>query len=102
MNLEMFVTWIVVGLLAGWLISFVLTEGGYGRISDAILGFTGSGAASTVASALGAPSEAGRGGMTVAAVIGASLTVVLQRKFWPSRTSRNMRPAGRATEKIPR
>ena len=101
MNLEMFVTWIVVGLLAGWLIS-VLTEGGYGRISDAILGFTGSGAASTVASALGAPSEAGRGGMTVAAVIGASLTVVLQRKFWPSRTSRNMRPAGRATEKIPR
>ena len=100
MNLEMFVTWVVVGLLAGWLISFVLTEGGYGRISDAILGLTGSGAASTVASALGAPSEAGSGAMAVAAVIGASVTVVLQRKFWPSRTPRNMRPAGRATEKI--
>ena len=102
MNLEMFVTWVVVGLLAGWLISFVLTEGGYGRISDAILGFIGSGAASTLASALGAPSEAGRGAMALAAFVGASLTVVLQRKIWPSRTARDMRPAGRTTEKVPR
>jgi hypothetical protein len=29
-NLEMFVTWIVIGLLTGWL----LKHGGYGRISD--------------------------------------------------------------------
>jgi uncharacterized membrane protein YeaQ/YmgE (transglycosylase-associated protein family) len=100
-NLEMLVTWIVVGLLAGWLISFVLTDGGYGRISDAILGLAGSGAASTVASALGAPSEAGRGAMAVAAFVGAALIVVLQRKIWPSRTLRNIRRA-RVNEEIPR
>ena len=32
MNLDMFVTWIVVGLLTGGLISFVMKDGGHGRI----------------------------------------------------------------------
>jgi uncharacterized membrane protein YeaQ/YmgE (transglycosylase-associated protein family) len=82
--------------------SFVLTDGGYGRISDAILGLTGSGAASTVASTLGAPSEAGRGAMAVAAVVGAALIVVLQRKIWPSRMLRDMRRDGRANEEVSR
>ena len=102
MNLEMFVTWIIVGLLTGWLMSFVLTDGGYGRISDAVLGLAGSGAASTVASALGVPSEAGWGAMAVAAFVGAAVIVVLQRKIGPSRTPRNMRPDGRVNEEIPR
>lgn len=91
MNLELFVTWIVVGLLTGWLLSFVLKHGGYGRISDAILGLAGSGAASTVAAAFGAPSEAGRGAMAGAAFVGAALITVLQRKILPSRTLRNVR-----------
>ena len=73
MNLEMFVTWIVVGLLTGWLLGLVLKHGGYGRISDAILGLAGSGAASTLASAFGAPSEAGRGAMAVVAFVGAAV-----------------------------
>jgi uncharacterized membrane protein YeaQ/YmgE (transglycosylase-associated protein family) len=63
-NLEMFVTWIVVGLLTGWLLSFVL---------------------------FGAPSEAGRAAMAVAAFVGAALMTVLQRKIWPSRTLRSVR-----------
>jgi uncharacterized membrane protein YeaQ/YmgE (transglycosylase-associated protein family) len=62
-NLEMFVTWIVIGLLTGWLLGFVLKHGGYGRISD----------------------TAG------AAFVGAALITVLQRKIWPSRTLRNVR-----------
>jgi uncharacterized membrane protein YeaQ/YmgE (transglycosylase-associated protein family) len=98
----MFVTWIIVGLLTGWLISFVLTDGGYGRTSDAILGLAGSGVASTVASALGAPSEAGSGAMAVAAFVGAALITVLQRKIWPSRTPRNMRRDRRLKEESPR
>ena len=79
----MFVTWIVVGLLTGWLLSVVLKHGGYGRMSDAILG--------TVAAAFGAPSEAGRGAMAAAAFGGAALMTVLQRKILPSRTLRNVR-----------
>ncbi len=89
MNLEMFVTWIVVGLMTSWLISFVMKDGGYGRIWDAMLGLAGSGAASTVASAFGASSEAGRGVMAVAALVGAALLIVLQRNIWPLRRLRN-------------
>jgi uncharacterized membrane protein YeaQ/YmgE (transglycosylase-associated protein family) len=91
MNVEMFVTWIVVGLVTGWSISFVMKDGGYGRIGDALLGLAGSGAVSTAASALGAPSEAGGGAMAIAAFVGAVVIIVLQRKIWPSRTLRTVR-----------
>jgi uncharacterized membrane protein YeaQ/YmgE (transglycosylase-associated protein family) len=101
-NLEIFVTWIVVGLLTGWAISFVLTNGGHGRISDAILGLAGSGAASMLASALGVPSGAGRGGMAIAAFVGAALITVLQRKIWPSRPLRNVRATDGWNGEIPR
>jgi uncharacterized membrane protein YeaQ/YmgE (transglycosylase-associated protein family) len=90
-NLEMFVTWIVVGLVTVGLISFVMKDGGHGRIWDLILGLAGSGAASTVASAFAVPSEAGGVAMAVAAFVGAALVTVLQRKIWPSRTLRNVR-----------
>jgi hypothetical protein len=63
-NLEMFVTWIVVGLLTG---------------------------SKHDASALGASPEAGRGAMAGAAFVGAALLTVLQRKIWPSRTLWNAR-----------
>jgi uncharacterized membrane protein YeaQ/YmgE (transglycosylase-associated protein family) len=91
MTLEMFVTWIVVGLLTGGSFSFVMKNGGYGRILDVILGLAGSGVASTVVSALGVPSEAGRGAMAMAAFVGAAAIIVLQRKIWPSRTLANVR-----------
>src|SRR6266511_1790577 len=41
MNLEMFVTWVLVGLLTGWLVGFVMKAGGYGLISDLMLGLVG-------------------------------------------------------------
>jgi uncharacterized membrane protein YeaQ/YmgE (transglycosylase-associated protein family) len=93
MNLTMFVTWLVVALLTGGLISFVMKHGGYGRIWDVILGLAGSGAACTVVSALSAPSEAGRGAMAMAAFVGAAAIIVIQRKIWPSRTLANVRGA---------
>jgi uncharacterized membrane protein YeaQ/YmgE (transglycosylase-associated protein family) len=68
LNLEMFVTWIVVALLTSGFISLVMKRGGYGRIWDVILGLAGSGAASTLVSALGAPSEAGKGAIAICRV----------------------------------
>jgi uncharacterized membrane protein YeaQ/YmgE (transglycosylase-associated protein family) len=38
----MFVSWVVVGLLAGWLAGFVMKGGGYGLIGDMVLGLVGS------------------------------------------------------------
>ena len=87
MNLEMFVTSIVVGLVTGGSISFAVADGGYGRVSDVILGVAGSGAASTCAAALGALSGDGIGTIAVASFIGAASTIVLQRKISPSRTA---------------
>jgi uncharacterized membrane protein YeaQ/YmgE (transglycosylase-associated protein family) len=80
----MFVTWILVGLVTGWLISFLIRSGGHGRTWDVILGLVGSGAASTVAAGLGALSEAGIGAIAVVSFVGAAFMVVVQRKMWPS------------------
>jgi uncharacterized membrane protein YeaQ/YmgE (transglycosylase-associated protein family) len=91
MSLEMFVTWIVVGVLTGGLIGFVMKDGGHGAISDVILGVAGSGAASTIVSAFGAVWEAGRGAMAIAAFAGAALIIALQRKMWPARVLRSGR-----------
>ena len=87
MNLEMFATWVVVGLLTGWLAGFAMKDGRHGRIWDVILGLTGSGAMSSFASALGVPLEAGRVGMAIVAFVGAALMVVLQRKIWPAQVA---------------
>ena len=86
----MFVTWIVVALLTSGFISLVMKRGGYGRIWNVILGLAGSGAASTLVPALGAPSEAGKGAIAIAAFVGAVSIIVLQRKIWPARTLRNV------------
>ena len=87
MNLGMFAAWVVVGLLTGWLAGFVMKDGGYGRIWDVILGLAGSGAVSSFALALGAPSETGRVGMAAVAFVGAAFMIVLQRKIWPAQVA---------------
>ncbi len=37
MDFGMFGSWVVVGLLAGWLAGFVMKGGGYGLIGDLVL-----------------------------------------------------------------
>lgn len=83
MTLEMFASWVVLGLLTGGLAGFVMKGGGYGRIWDLVLGLAGSGIVNTFASGVGAPSEAGRVGMAVLSVVGAAFAIVSQRKVWP-------------------
>jgi len=99
MSLEMFVTWIVVSVLTAGLIGFVMNDGGHGAILDVILGLAGSGAASTIMSALGAVWQAGRGAMAIAAFAGATLIIALQRNMWPARVPRSGRLNG---EEIPK
>jgi uncharacterized membrane protein YeaQ/YmgE (transglycosylase-associated protein family) len=41
MTLVMFVLWVLVGLLAGWLAGFVMRLGGYGLRGDTLLGLVG-------------------------------------------------------------
>src|SRR5437870_12976055 len=42
MEFGMFISWVVVGLLAGGLAEIVMKDGGYGLIGDLVLGLVGS------------------------------------------------------------
>ncbi len=81
MNLEMVATWVLVGLLAGWLAGFIMGEG-YGRIGDMSLGLGGSLVGSWIFQALGASPEAGGVAMVVVAFVGAVILIVAQRTLW--------------------
>jgi uncharacterized membrane protein YeaQ/YmgE (transglycosylase-associated protein family) len=83
MNLEMFVTWVIVGLFTGWLARIVLKDGGYGLLSDLILGLVGSGAANMIVAALNtAPETGGSGATALVAFAGAAVVIVGQRKMY--------------------
>lgn len=82
MNVEMFATWVVVGLLTGWLAGMAMKDGGYGRLWDLILGLVGSSTASGIVWALGVAPEAGNFTTAVVAFAGAAMVIVAQRKVW--------------------
>ena len=80
----MFVTWVLVGVLAGVLAGLVMKRGGYGLGKDITLGLVGSIGASWIFRAVGVFPEAGIGAMAVVASIGAVIPIVAQRKMWPT------------------
>ena len=82
MNLEMFVMWVVVGLMGGWLAGIVMKGGGYGRIWDLVLGLAGSIMGSVIFRGLEISPGAGLFALIVVAFVGAAVMIVAQRKFW--------------------
>ena len=87
MSFTMFVTWVLVGVLAGVLAPLVMKRGGYGLQKDIFLGLAGSIGASWIFRAVGVFPEAGIAAMVVVAVIGAAIPIVAQRKFWPTESA---------------
>ncbi len=86
MYFEMFVASIVVGIMTGWLAGIVMKGGGYGLHWDINFGLGGSVVGSLIFQTLGAP-EAGWAGTGIAAFVGATLLVTLQRKIWPAQVA---------------
>ena len=82
MNLELFVMWVLVGLLAGWLAGFVMKGGGYGLMGDIALGLIGSLLGSWIFRALGVSAGAGLFMAVVVAFVGAVLVIGAQRMIW--------------------
>ena len=82
MDLGMFAMWVVVGLVAGWLVGFVMKSGGYGLKGDLILGLVGSIAGSVIFRGLEISPGAGLFALVVVAFIGAAIAIVAQRKIW--------------------
>jgi uncharacterized membrane protein YeaQ/YmgE (transglycosylase-associated protein family) len=82
MNLETIVIAAVIGVVAGGLTSFVMKGGGYGVVGDMALGFSG-GILGGVALWMNGIAPGGpRVAMVGAALVGAVLLIVVQRKFW--------------------
>ena len=84
MSFTMFVTWVLVGVLAGVVAGLAMKRGGYGLSKDITLGLVGSIGASWIFRAVGVVPDAGIGVMVVVASIGAAIPIVAQRKFWPT------------------
>jgi uncharacterized membrane protein YeaQ/YmgE (transglycosylase-associated protein family) len=82
MTLQLFVLWILVGALAGWLAGFVMKGGGYGLIGDVALGLVGSLLGSWLFRALGFSPGAGLFMAVLVAFIGAVILIGAQRMIW--------------------
>jgi uncharacterized membrane protein YeaQ/YmgE (transglycosylase-associated protein family) len=80
----MFVTWVLVGALAGVLAGLVMKRGGYGLKTDIVLGLVGSIGGCWIFRALGVFPGAGIIAMAVVAFIGAAIPIVAQRKLRPT------------------
>ena len=82
MEFGMFVSWVVVGLLAGWLAGIVMKGGGYGLIGDLVLGTVGSVVMGGIFRALGVSAGGGLLPTVFVAFVGAVIVIVAQRKVW--------------------
>jgi uncharacterized membrane protein YeaQ/YmgE (transglycosylase-associated protein family) len=82
MEFGMFVSWVVVGLLAGGLAEIVMKYGGYGLIGDLVLGLVGSVVGGGIFWALGVSAGGGLFPTVYVAFAGAVIAIVAQRKVW--------------------
>ena len=73
-----FITWIVIGLVAGWLAGKIMKGSGYGILGDIVLGLIGSVVGGFVVG-LFVVGNAGFIGSIVVAVIGACLLIFIVR-----------------------
>ncbi len=82
MNLQMFATLVLVGLLTGWLAGFAMKDGGHGLIWDLALGLVGSTGAGEILAVLGLASDPGIFVAAVVAFAGAAVVIIAQRQVW--------------------
>ncbi|MGA9527425.1 MAG: GlsB/YeaQ/YmgE family stress response membrane protein [Terriglobales bacterium] len=74
-----FITWIVVGLIAGWLAGQLMKGGGYGVLVDIILGILGGVVGGWIFGALGIWPAGGVIGSIIVAFVGAVILVGITR-----------------------
>jgi uncharacterized membrane protein YeaQ/YmgE (transglycosylase-associated protein family) len=78
------ISWIVVGLIAGWLAGLVMSGGGYGIIRDIMLGLVGA-FVGGVASGFFIHGDAGFWGSILVAFVGACILIGIARVVSPGR-----------------
>ena len=83
-------SWIVVGLIAGWLAGQVMRGGGYGLVGDIILGIIGGVVGGYLAGALFGVADAVNGINVVSIVVafvGVMILIAISRMFFHPRTA---------------
>ena len=83
MQFDVFMTWLLAGLTAGYLAGLVTKAGGYGLLADLLLGLAGSLIGSSIFQALEISPEAGQLTMGLVAFVGAESMLVGQRWWYP-------------------
>ena len=68
-----FLSWVIVGLITGWLTGKLVREGGYGPIVNVVMGVAGAVAAGFVARLASSPIHSGLAYTSVAAMLGAAI-----------------------------
>jgi uncharacterized membrane protein YeaQ/YmgE (transglycosylase-associated protein family) len=81
------ISWIVVGLIAGWLAGLAMSGGGYGVIRDIVVGLIGALVGGFV-SGMFIQGETGFWGSIVIAFIGACILIGVVRLVTPGRAPR--------------
>jgi uncharacterized membrane protein YeaQ/YmgE (transglycosylase-associated protein family) len=66
-----FLSWVIVGLVTGWLTGKLVREGGYGPIVNIVMGIAGAVAAGFIARLASSPNYRGLAYTSFAAVLGA-------------------------------
>jgi uncharacterized membrane protein YeaQ/YmgE (transglycosylase-associated protein family) len=84
MSIAVFVSWVLVGVLAGALAGYAMKSGGYGLRWDTILGVAGSIVGNWIFLSLGVFPQAEMATTAVVAFVGATVSIVAQRKAWPT------------------
>ena len=68
-----FLSWIIVGLITGWLTGKLVREGGYGPVLNVVMGVAGAVAGGFVARLASSPNHGGLFYTSVAAMLGAAV-----------------------------
>ncbi len=68
-----FLSWVIVGLITGWLIGKLVREGGYGPIVNMVMGVAGAVAGGFIARLGSSPNHSGLVYTSFAAVLGAAI-----------------------------
>jgi uncharacterized membrane protein YeaQ/YmgE (transglycosylase-associated protein family) len=68
-----FLSWVIVGLMTGWLTGKLVREGGYGPIVNIVMGVAGAVAAGFIARVASSPNHGGLAYTSFAALLGAAI-----------------------------
>jgi uncharacterized membrane protein YeaQ/YmgE (transglycosylase-associated protein family) len=81
------ISWIVMGLIAGWLAGLTMSGRGYGIVRDTLLGLLGAGIGGLAASYF-IEGDAGFWGSILVAFLGACIVIAVARLLVPNRAPR--------------